>query len=226
MLSDLDLLFVKTIDTRFPEKGILASFNRYSSANAYERLAMATQDLKNIDRTGWVNIGAPKEFVQNVWQHEQSMMRMVKVLGGSKNAIMVVKYHDHTEALVTDFTPHDDITKFEKSSLEHNAAKIIFAEFPAEYYSWLEYGNKKTSDAILGANVDKLEMACYALYIEEHQPKMKNSLNEFWEYADKKITLPSLRNVFAELQTYRNDKTASASIYKEMKPNYDQLRLG
>ncbi len=226
MLSENELEFIQEIDKRFPEKGILNSFDRYINIVAVNRMDMADEDLKNLPRAGYVFIGGPEEFVQNVWQHSQSMVHMVGLLNGSENAKAIAKYHDHAEAIVKDFQPVDDITREEKGFLEEIAARIVFENFPEAHSACLEFEARKTDDAILVSNIDQLEMICYCLYIEEHHPEMRETLNRFWTYVDKMLDLPLTRKIFSELQAYRDDKNASASIYKDMKIFFDQLRLG
>ena len=221
-----EIKLIEEIDKRFPQKSIMKDFNRYSVASAANRINMAVEDLKKLSRSGCTRINTPIEIVQNVWQHEQSLMYMVKLLGGSDRAINLAKYHDHTEAIVTDFTPLDNIVKAEKTCLERLAAKIIFEKFPQEYTTWLEYEEKKTSDAVLVGNVDKMEFTCYALYKEEKYPEMHDVLIEMWDDIATKVKIPSLKNVFEKLLAYKNGESNDKSIYKEMKPYYDKLRFG
>ncbi len=225
MLSESEISFIKEIDERFPEKGILDAFNRYSAVDPADRMDMAEDDLKNIDRTGWVRIGVPKGFIQNIFQHEQSMMHMVGLLNGSDNALNIAKYHDHAEAIATDFTPKDDITWDEKHNLEKMAAKIIFEYFSEEHKAWLVFEDRKTDDAILASNIDQLEMACYAMYIEENHPEMRDTLTPFWNFADKKITTSLVRKTFDELRAYREGTVAEKAIYADMKHHYDEFKF-
>lgn len=180
-----DWAFIDTIDTRFPDKNIRAKFNTYAALAPDARQAQAMEDLKRVLRAGWKRIGVPAEDVQNVFDHQEGMKRMC---GRYARAAAIAGVHDVPEVIAGDFTPHDNISKADKSRIEYLAAKVIFQARPDLLSLWLEYETGTSDDAHIVKDIDKCEMLETAAIYARRYPHLKESLELFWTGAVPKIT--------------------------------------
>jgi 5'-deoxynucleotidase YfbR-like HD superfamily hydrolase len=209
------------IDARFPARGIAANFNRYAATRPEHRVALAILDLQALPRRGWERIGVPLEDRQSVYQHQFATVQLINEmthhypLPYATKAAMMAFHHDTTEAVVSDFTPVDKITKQEKCDLESAAADIIFTAHPNLRKNWQEFEDKKTDAAQCVHDADVVELACRARFLGERHPQLAKPLVEFFEYAQKKVTTDHGVHALSTLMKGRN-----GGIYGRMKQLY------
>jgi putative hydrolase of HD superfamily len=230
MLTQDEQRFVATIQDRFENKSILERFNFYAQIEPHRRLQQAEQDLQNIQRQGWLRIGVPSDTLQNIHEHEVSMVRLIQSMQISftpeekEKALTMAYYHDIAEAIVSDFTPLDPVTKDEKARLESIAARIIFESHTKQHEFLQEFEENTSRVALFVNDTDQLEMVSRALYIEERHPHLKETLTPFWDYADKKLATEDGQSLYTafikdrfNLQAGNTDRSA---VYTAMRTHY------
>src|SRR4029453_19314489 len=88
---------------------IATNFERYLTASAEARLAMAIRDLEETPRTGWVRRKVPNP--EHVKLHtnyvEKCAFAEAPVGPDAYHAQAIAAIHNIPEAIVTDFTPTD-----------------------------------------------------------------------------------------------------------------------
>ncbi|MEM7825711.1 MAG: HD domain-containing protein, partial [Candidatus Aenigmatarchaeota archaeon] len=107
--------------------------------------------------------------------------------------------HDFCEVYTGDITPSDKINQKKKARMEEEAIIKIFSgiEKGKDYVElWKELQDETSEEARIVKQVDCLEMVLQAS-IYEHQG-YKN-LQEFFDYCDKKITNPVIKNLLKEV---------------------------
>ena len=93
--------------------------------------------------------------------------------------------HDLPEVIVGDITPHDNISKQDKYTLENEAARTLF---PAELYElWKEAQEGKSAESKYLKQLDKLDMGLQAELYDQ-----KINVEEFISSAKQGISAPSL----------------------------------
>jgi len=163
--------------------------------------------LKDTLRTGWTKY-LSKSQVESVAEHSFSVTLLSLIIAekyfpnANTNKIMTIGLiHDIGEAYVGDITPHCGVCAEEKHKIEFEAVKQIFSnlENKEKYISlWEEYEEGKSIEAKIVKEVDKLEMALQAnLYESKHDTE----LAEFFESAEKKITLKEIKEIFDSIKT-------------------------
>jgi putative hydrolase of HD superfamily len=167
-----------------------------------------TGKLKKIPRTGWIQHGLIN--VESIAEHSFRVSIMAYLLAkdlgcDSSKLIKMALVHDLAEVLTGDivFEHGFDINlkkKLEKRMSEKEAIKQISAlvgNGPEISKLWLDFTDKKSKEADLLKQIDKLEMAVQAL--EYENPRNPNHLREFWENSKMHIKHPILLNMFKEL---------------------------
>jgi putative hydrolase of HD superfamily len=235
MLTQEEQSFISGIETRFHDKHIMDKFNFYARIEPHRRLQQAEADLQTIQRQGWVRIGVPPETMQNIYEHEVSMVRLIQSMPTSlatnekEKAQQMAYYHDITEAIVSDFTPLDPITKDEKARLESIAARIIFESHPKQHEFLQEFEENTSRVALFVNDTDQLEMVSRALYIEERHPHMADALTPFWDYAGKKLSTDDGHALFTSFIKDRFNLQAGTAdrsdVYTAIRAHYAAQRL-
>ena len=169
--------------------------------------------LKETRRSGWVSqvsIANP----ESVADHSFRCAILAMCLGAFENAntdklIRMLLLHDIHEALTGDF---DSYAKKEKGlrkvqTQQRTAIRDILSLLPsdlkAEYLSiWEEFEDKKTPEAILANDIDKIEMIFQALKYEKegHAP---NKLEPFWTSVENYVRTPIVRRILTLLKDRR-----------------------
>lgn len=169
--------------------------------------------LKETRRSGWVSqvsIANP----ESVAEHSFRCAILAMCLGAFENAdtdklIKMLLLHDIHEALTGDY---DSYAKREKGlrkvqTQEKTAIRDVLSPLPSdlkvEYLSiWEEFEDKKTPEALLANDIDKIEMIFQALEYEKkgHAP---NKLEPFWTSVENKIRTPIVRRLFTLLKDRR-----------------------
>jgi putative hydrolases of HD superfamily len=231
MFSDAEQKFIDEMNARFPGRSIRENFSFYARLDPALRLSQAENDAKKILRAGWVRIGVPAESHQSIFEHEQAAGHFIMLfaarhcIADAQAAINIALNHDKPcEAIVSDFTPHDSITKPEKARLEDMAARIVLEAYPEIYALWREYEDGVTLSAHIAHDADQMEMLTRALYIEERHPQMHDALTPFWQSAARRLHTPMAKQEYAELVKVRSDGVTSV-IYEDMRTHYQKQKI-
>ena len=154
--------------------------------------------LKELDRSGWKRVGV--ENPESVAAHTWGMCWLILVLAPHEidqlRALKLAIIHDLAEARVGDITPHDGVSKSEKSRRETTAATNMLANRPDLLALWNEYNECTTPEAKFVHDVDRLDMALQAIrYGNFHN----TDTSEFLVSAQKDIHDERLLALFARL---------------------------
>jgi putative hydrolase of HD superfamily len=224
-LTSADHRLIETLDRRFPQKNIKNNFNVYAALPPALRLDQAMQDLKKMNRSGWVRIGVPPEIMQNVAQHQESAAHFILVathgreIKEARKAAEMLLHHDTTEGPPGDFTPNDAISKEEKNKIEEISARLIFEAFPLHHRNWRDFEDNAHPASPLAHDGDQGEMLTRALYNQEHAPHLRGALKPFWIYAKERIKTERIMEVYHELEEAGNGGRPSP-VYEAMKAHY------
>jgi len=170
--------------------------------------------LKTVKRTGWALKGI--EEVESVADHSWRVALMCALLGKEKNldiskVVLMALIHDLGEIEIGDLRWESGRKVIgdqkEKHADEEKSVKKLFKGIKdsGEYVAlWQEFNEQKTKEARFVKQVDKLEMAFQALEYEQAGCP-KDSLNEFWENAEKYLEGQELEGLFRLLQEKRSE---------------------
>lgn len=181
-LSSDDLAFIEEISARFPENRIVDNFKDFLSLPPSFRPMTATYNSNYVLRRGWQRIGVSPRYVQRLNDHVETLDRMTALLPPEINKERcrhILRVHDMAEVITGDFTPHDDISKEDKSRLESLAIRIIFESRPEDIKAWEEYEGGETPEAQAAKDLDKLEIAFNSERLEILMPQLTNDLRQF-----------------------------------------------
>ena len=183
---------------------IATNFERYLTASAEARLAMAIRDLEETPRTGWVRRNVPNP--ENVKLHtdyvEKYAFAEAPVGVDAYRAQAIASIHDIPEAIVTDCTPTDPISKEDKAVLEVLAMKVIYQSSPRlnEILSLVqEYEEQKTPESQWVHDVDKLDPLFVALQYEAKYPQKMGLFKEFADYAGPRLKTEKGKTLYVDL---------------------------
>ncbi|MAG22024.1 MAG: hypothetical protein CL943_01785 [Candidatus Diapherotrites archaeon] len=174
--------------------------------------------LKLEKRKGWIERGVQNP--ESVADHSQrlSVMAMVfaKKLGLDENkALKLAVVHDLPESIAGDTVTRireelQKIPNHEKREKEEKALGELCEMLDEDNAKdlkerWFEFEEKKSKEARLVYELDRLEAIFQALEYER-EGNFKVSLQEFYDYADARLKTPELRQVFKELMEKREKK--------------------
>lgn len=193
-----------------------AHFERYRKIHPKERASLAKRELFSLPRAGWVKRGVPHP--ESVGLHQLFIERQVKRLAppslNLEHAAKLAALHDLPEAIVTDITPTDPLSKEEKRTLERKALELIFEEQPEKQTVlalFEEYLEEKSAESRFVHDIDLVDPLFVAI---QYEAKYGLSLyEEFRERAEKKVTTENGRELLA--YTIKN-RTALYQLYKKM----------
>jgi 5'-deoxynucleotidase YfbR-like HD superfamily hydrolase len=165
-------------------------------------------ELKTIKRSGWVRCGVPEP--ESVADHTFRCAFMAMILGDmmdvdSEKIIKMTLIHDVAEAVAGDITPHDGISRKEKSQREEDGLQLLLEGIRnSEQYIalWKEYEEGNTPESKLARNIDKLEMALQAREYQTAHPE--KNLSEFIDGAEKFMEIPEVMAIFEFLRNENN----------------------
>lgn len=165
--------------------------------------------LKNIKRTGWVNFKVPNP--ESVAEHSfrTAIMAMIlapKVGADVNKSVKMALIHDTGESKIGDI-----VTMYGKKQIgnisdkvakERKAIKELYSLVDGNEYIKLfdEYEAKKTKEAKLVKEIDKLEMAMQAYEYEETH---KMDLEVFFESCDALVTSREMKEVLRKIEKLR-----------------------
>lgn len=163
-------------------------------------------NLKKVQRQGWIE-KLSIENPESVADHSYSMAMMGMVISDMENynsekILKMILLHDLAESKIGDYTPGQmDLKK--KNEIENTAFLKILKDLPnsiiPQYQNiWKEYQENNSSESQLVHQLDRLEMALQAkTYQDEGHSKEK--IESFYEYAEKEITNPKLKELFTNI---------------------------
>lgn len=169
--------------------------------------------LKIIKRSGWISHAGVTE-PESVADHSFRCAILAMCIGDLVNVdteklIRMVLLHDAQEALTGDYDSYakKEIGISKVKSQERTAIKDILSILPTNlkrrYISlWEEFEERKTVEAILANDIDKIEMVMQALEYEKEGYDSKK-LKEFWTEVQNKIKTPIIRDLFELLKDKR-----------------------
>lgn len=183
---------------------VATNFERYLTAPTEVRLKMALKDLEEMPRTGWVRKNVPSP--ENVKLHTDYVEKyaFAEAPSGvdSYRAQAIASIHDIPEAIVTDFTPNDPISKGDKAALEILAVKVIYQSSPRldEIQGLIkEYEEQKTPESHWVHDVDKLDPLFVALQYEAKYPQQIGLFKEFADYAGPRLKTEKGKALYSDL---------------------------
>ncbi|UCG37502.1 MAG: HD domain-containing protein [Candidatus Bathyarchaeota archaeon] len=169
--------------------------------------------LKTVKRSGWITqagIDEPESVADHSFRCAILSMCICDTLQiDSEKTIRMLLLHDIQESLTGD---HDLSAKkkrgFRRVKNEaRTAIERILSGLPIRlrdnYLSlWNEYENRKTPEAIVANDIDKIEMVIQAFEYEKKGYK-SNKFKTFWSQVQDQIKTPLIKEMFKLLQTQR-----------------------
>jgi putative hydrolase of HD superfamily len=163
--------------------------------------------LKDLKRQGWVIKGVKEP--ESVADHSFRLGVMALVLAprlglDSSKCIKLALIHDVAESIVGDITPHDNVSKSDKSALEERAILKMFKGLDDEgsfLTLWKEYENKESKEALFVKELDKFETLIQAFEYEKKNESY--DLEEFWDKSDSLIKNDLLKGFVDDLKNKR-----------------------
>jgi len=163
--------------------------------------------LKDIKRKGWKEkeISLPESVADHSYRLALLGMVLAKKLEVDEGKIIrMALVHDLVESETGDIPTPQKKENFEE---EKRIATRIFSKIEDgnEYLGlWEEFELGSSKEAILLAQLDKIEMVMQALEYEKKGIDSKK-LDEFWNSAEKEIVDPELKKLFDNLQLKRKN---------------------
>jgi len=176
--------------------------------------------LKKEKRKGWLVKGV--KDCESVADHSQQLSAMAlffaKKLGLDEcKAVKMAVVHDLPEAICGDYAvrvneKNQEVTSNEKKQKEQQALEQLCGMLDSENATelkglWEEYEKRESKEARLVYELDRLEAIFQALEYEK-QGNFEVGLEEFYEYADARIRIPAVREVFERLMEGRKTQKA------------------
>lgn len=171
--------------------------------------------LKQEKRQGWIDRGVKDS--ESVADHSLRLavmaLFMAKRLGLDEcKALKLAVVHDLPEAICGDTASRvkeelQKIPNSEKRAMEEKALGELCGMLGPEEARelkglWLEFEEKKSAEARLVYELDRLEAILQAREYEE-AGNFEVSLQEFYDFADARIEIPEVRAIFEELMQKR-----------------------
>ena len=162
-------------------------------------------ELKKLPRSGWkIKVGI--ENSESVAEHSYMMSVMSMVLSDMKSldsekVLKMAILHDWAESKIGDFM-QDEIGYDKKSELENYAMTEILELLPEKIQSdyqtlWNEFLERRTSEARLVHELDKLEMALQAkLYERDVEPE---KVKPFIISAVEQVIDPDVKKILVDI---------------------------
>jgi putative hydrolases of HD superfamily len=158
--------------------------------------------LKGLARAGWGRVGIdnPESVAAHAWGVCWLVVAHAPSDMDTERALKIAVVHDLIEVRVGDITPHDGISRTEKSTRETQAAQSMFSDRPDLLDLWQEYEDNLSAEAQFVHDCDKLDMALQALRYAREQGV---DTSEFIQSARRKIQHPALLDVLNAQQPSR-----------------------
>ena len=178
--------------------------------------------LKLEKRKGWVDRGV--KDAESVADHSMRLSVMALVLAKKLGldeckAVKMAVVHDLPEAIVGDTATRlkeewQEISNSEKKEKEERAleelCELLDSASAEEIRGiWKEFEERKSEEAKLVYELDRLEAIFQALEYER-AGNFEVSLQEFYDFADARLSRPEVRAIFEELMDSRQKSGDSA----------------
>ncbi len=158
--------------------------------------------LKEIERTGWVDVGVyqPESVADHTFRTTLLCMLYADMEDLDPIKLMrMALIHDLPESIIGDLTPSQK--KTETREKEENAIHQIFSLLPKKQRKdyldvWKEYNEGKTREAQAVQQLEKIEMALQAKEYEKMGAASK-SLDRFIKSAKGATAFPDLRRLLS-----------------------------
>lgn len=170
------------------------------------------QNLKNIQRQGWINKLNLKN-PESVADHSFSVSMMAMVFSDmmkldTEKIIKMSLLHDLAESKIGDITP-DQMSKENKIQIENDAmVKILSSlddDLSQNYQSlWNDYLNEESKESKLLHQIDKIEMAFQAKIYEQFTSK--EEINDFLNSASLNLTDNILKEFLKQIINHNDFK--------------------
>lgn len=169
--------------------------------------------LKKVERTGWVTqagISNPESVAEHSFRAAVMGMLVSDIKGlDTEKVVRMLLLHDIAESVIGDWdlSAKKKLGIEKKNEKENDAFEKIMQLLPREQKEkygklWKEFGERKTEEAKVAYQAEKLEMILQALeYMEEDYDKEK--LNSFFENEKDKFTDSSIKMLFELLDRKR-----------------------
>lgn len=179
--------------------------------------------LKDEKRKGWIDRGVknPESVADHSLRLSVMALFMAKKLGLDEcKAVKLAVIHDLPESICGDTAsrikeelqkiPNSEKKAKEDAALEELCKMLGNEEGAGDLKElWEEYEEKKTAEAKLVYELDRLEAIFQAREYEE-AGNFEVSLQEFYDFANARIEIPEVRAIFEELMKKRAKSGKSA----------------
>lgn len=176
------------------------------------KIEAALNKLGYVLREDWLRRGVPEKYVESVLAHTQKLAKAVslyptEVSGLNKSRMILMAYfHDLGEYIVPHYNPQDKMISDQKHDLEREAitrlVKAAGGEAILVLDLWEEYHAKKTAEAQLVSQLDKLDAIVQAM---EYERAGFESTEDFIPYTNAKLTDPLLLKILDQLNKQRGN---------------------
>jgi 5'-deoxynucleotidase YfbR-like HD superfamily hydrolase len=209
IISEEKICFLEEMPLSEETKKTILNNVLFLAAKPREQRSLAALSLlASLPRTGWERRGI--HHVESVLSHSLSVQRAAVDLCPSGLDVLKINtmamWHDIAEAIIPDFTPHDNIDPKLEHELELIALDIIFPDDCYEKQAVLEYMAQETKEAQWVHDCDKIDPCFVAWQIENLDPRQKE-VGLFWEFT---------RYAFPKLKT-----AAGRAIFNKMLYDYE-----
>ncbi len=157
--------------------------------------------MKDLKRSGWVRKDVC--YPESVADHCFGLAMLAFLLAPEhldrNKCIKMALIHDLAEIYVGDITPFDGVAPEVKRSMETEAMNKIATDFdcPEILTLFEEYEADISPEAHFMRNLDRAEVILQASYYDEEGRAKNKLLPEFFEYAEKNITVKN--RIIAEI---------------------------
>ena len=165
-----------------------------------KKLLLEVLELKELYRAGWSRVGItnPESVAAHTWGVCWLVMAVCPEDVDQHRALQIAVLHDLAEVRVGDITPHDNVSKKDKSEMESSALKNMLESRPDLYQLWEEYEEQQSAEARIVHDLDRLDMALQAV----HYRRTKGvDTQEFIDSARRDIKHPKIVALLEQLTT-------------------------
>ena len=166
-------------------------------------------NLKSLYRQGWLHHGIPKDQCETVAEHTLGVTLLALLLADEyfpaldqTKLIRMGLLHDFGEIYAGDIVP-GRMSLADKHELEKKSVERVLLRLPKgrDYLAiWQEFEDGQTAEARFMKEIDRLEMGLQAS-VYEHEKL--GDLDAFFASADKALSTPELRDIFAAILALR-----------------------
>ncbi|MCX6817261.1 MAG: HD domain-containing protein [Candidatus Aenigmarchaeota archaeon] len=170
------------------------------------------RELKRLKRTGWVlkNVAAPESVADHSFMLAVMSYLYAKKLNlNADRCVKMALVHDLGEAFSGDIPdrindrdrtmPREEKRKREAAGMRKTLSRLPLAQAKEMRGLWKEFVARKTKEAQLVKDLDKLEMCMQALEYAR-KDKNKKKFAEFFEDGEQNIATPEIRAAFSKVR--------------------------